>query len=162
MSTCLLKSKVMLGCKDLGNQFTTKNFRFSKKIRLPNVDTFTHHSHHQHASHKHFQEWIANFLKGDSLSQQVMDLEAMHRWEMLFHSHNTCTFIQNFSNITLLIRLHQPLFHTINNSTREISHQLNWIHDSYSNLHICRLQCKECISNISTKNIQFTKIANNA
>ena len=83
-----------------------QNSRFSKKIRLPNADTFTHHSHHQHASHKHFQEWIANFSKGDSRSQKVVDLEATCTWEMLFHSHNTCTFIQNFSNITLLIRLH--------------------------------------------------------
>ena len=85
---------VVLGCKDLSNQFITILFRISiqsYKVRTPSRTTHTINMRHINYS----QGWITNFPKGDSHSQRVVDSEATHTWEMRFHPHTPqCTKIQ--------------------------------------------------------------------
>ena len=81
---------VVLGCKDLSNQFTTILFRIS--IQSHKVQTPSRTIHKLNMLHiNHSKGWITNFPKGDSLSQWVVDSEATNTWEMPFHPHNTYT-----------------------------------------------------------------------
>ena len=80
--------RVMLGCKKiLANQ---NNYLSMTKLHenLKIASKLPHHSPLQLQTYKyHSQRWVTSLPKGDPCSQQIIDSEATHTWEMRFHTH---------------------------------------------------------------------------